>query len=417
MAVNCSRPGLLKTSLFILIVTLSLLLLLFITSTEHTLSSRLTEVVSPFNNLFTPYRTNDHHNQHLVDDQQDSSIPSPIISSIPHAPYMNNNNNQVSNEDIIEISKVNGRLMYLYPPVDMLVMLMSKSGSSSILNWLYVGITGLKKWDNRKCRAYVHTIGSPCWSNYGVSFSRLPISRQRKLLFKRTKTLKVAIQRNPYERLISAYMSKFTCDDKMYSTDVHDRSYMVPRLLQLAAYTKSTQKKGCLNISEFATALSMCSSRFSIENLRLVIDQHIQPQHYFFNIIDYDMVIDVNDLSDETVMTPIANRLPFNQSIKPVPRRRHVSKAVGSGDSDDIKEVSIPKDAETKLRAFAMHSIMGELKYINGFEPTTPWPSSLIFFSSRFGPQQLKNDVRIMQMSFFYLFLFYLRTLIFIHAL
>lgn len=118
-----------------------------------------------------------------------------------------------------------------------------------------------------------------------------------------------------------------------------------------------------MNISEFAETLDSCRRNVGKENyissLRL-LDVHIRPQQFFFDDISYDMVIDVADLSDLNVVTPLIERLQFKDAVKDGPSVRH---------SSGKDQLFIPERAGAMLYAYASESKPGTLKYLPGHEP------------------------------------------------
>lgn len=273
---------------------------------------------------------------------------------------------ELTESRVLQITDNNRNLVYLYPPVDMIVMTMAKAGTSTLWHWIYPGITGERKWDNEKCKSYIHMMTAKCWTSYATNLNTLPLKKQKELLSRKSKmtTLKLAIQRNPYDRLISSFKSKFTCEHERFSTDTHDRAYMVPLLLKQAGIQSN---QICMNITEFATALDLVKQNVkdsrNLDILGLdILDSHIKPQQFYFDDIEYDMIIDVGDLSDESVMKPIVDRLPFKDSVKNIPRRRHAS-------GND--QLYIPEHAAKLLYSFALESTPGSYKYLKGAEPST----------------------------------------------
>lgn len=283
-----------------------------------------------------------------------------------------------------QITQDNRNLVYLHPPVNIVLMTMAKAGTSTTWHWLYPGVTGKSKWDIRGCATYVHDIRSSCWKSYASYLYQLPIKKQWDLLTSSSshpsnsatnsssngtttsdpnRPLRVAIQRNPFERIISSFKSKFTCEHERFGTDVHNRRTMVPilrRRCQVPNPPANSEFADCMNITEFASALEQCRLRknFDLE----LLDVHIKPQQFFFDEIDYDMIIDVNDLSDINVLRPIIDRIPEpnRQLVVNGPRIRH---------SSGLDQLNIPEAAAHLLYSYALESVPGKLKYIKGAEP------------------------------------------------
>ena len=81
----------------------------------------------------------------------------------------------------------------------------------------------------------------------------------------------VALVRDPYDRLISAWKSKFQCD----AGDEADRAWMVPNLLKLARVPKQ-KWKGCLSITDFA----MVVQQVYLQGDACKLEPHVLPQSF-----------------------------------------------------------------------------------------------------------------------------------------
>lgn len=269
---------------------------------------------------------------------------------------------QIANQSrMLEITANNRNLVYLHK-ADILLMTMAKAGTSTTWHWLYPGVTGRKVWDMDACKTYVHDMRSDCWGSDASFVYSLNPEEQWRVLATSNSTLRVAIQRNPYERVISSFKSKFTCEHERFSTDVHNRETMVPILRHRCGMPDRSWT--CMNVSEFAQTLDSCRQHVGkpgyVSSLRL-LDVHIRPQEFFFDEIDYDMVIDVNDLSDVNVVAPLINRVQYKDLVQNGPRVRH---------SSGHDQLSIPERAAAMLYAYAAESKPGKLKYVPGHEPT-----------------------------------------------
>lgn len=263
------------------------------------------------------------------------------------------------NESRVRQMSMDNRNMVYLETADILLVTMAKAGTSSLWHWVYRGMTGRERWDNTVCGSYVHQKKSSCWDKHAYYLEALNKSKQIDVLTS-NHTLRVAIQRDPYDRLISAYKSKFTCDDSRFSTDVHDRATMVPLLRSQAGLPPPSTNSECMNISEFAIALHRVrSGQGTIKSLD-DLDYHIRPQDYFFDEITYDMIIDVSHLSSLAVLQPIIDRLPFKELVADGIPRRHTS-------GDLI--LSIPDDAAVLLHQYALESKPGPLKFLSNNTP------------------------------------------------
>lgn len=299
-----------------------------------------------------------------------TKLPSVTIAAISSPSYKT----LLTNDSrILELSGSNRHMVYLHKP-NVLFVTMAKAGSSSLWHWLYRGVTGVERWDNSGCRGHVHEKRAICWQGHASYLFMLPVEEQRRILTA-NETLRIAIQRDPYERLVSAYKSKFTCDGDRFSTDVHERESMVKGLRKWANFpaTKNIDGQQCMNVTEFARALDACRIHVgepyyppSLYDL----DDHIRPQNFFFDEVDYHMVIDVRHLSDISVMRPVIQRLPYHDLVRDGIPHRH-----SSGNT----LLSIPEDAATLLYAFALESKPGRIKFMPG-----AYPSEWSYFSFLF---------------------------------
>lgn len=271
----------------------------------------------------------------------------------------------LNQSQLAQITNNNRNLVYLHK-ADILLMTMAKAGTSTTWHWLYPGITGKKAWDTPACKTYVHDMRSPCWQGHASFVYMLDENEQRRILNTSNTTLRVAIQRNPYERIISSFKSKFTCEHERFGTDLHNRETMVPQLRRRCGMP--TRPTTCMNVSEFAETLDSCRRNVGkegyISSLRL-LDVHIRPQQFFFDTIHYDMIIDVADLSDLNVVMPLIQRAQFKDAVKNGPRVRH-----SSGDD----QLFIPERAGAMLFAYASESNPGRLRYLPGHEPSNGVP-------------------------------------------
>lgn len=137
--------------------------------------------------------------------------------------------------------------------------------------------------------------------------------------------LRVAVTRDPFERLISAWKSKAACDSDDFGTDVYDRDLVVPILL------------GQANMSRIASCLSLPSFALVLDTLRGLAEEgkfhfkdiykYFRPQECHFDHIKYHMVLDVSQLTNTTLLQPVVNRLKFASLLSEAPKRLHVSPA------------------------------------------------------------------------------------------
>lgn len=147
----------------------------------------------------------------------------------------------------------------LLPAAKLLIVSMGKGGSTSLFNWLWIGVSGNASGLTYSfCGGHPRNIHSACWLGKVVFLRDLPQSEMPRVL-SGTGTLRVAVQREPMARLLSAWKSKFACNVQRWGTDVKERERMVPQLLKQARMKSS--KRSCLTLEEFARALGHVQAR------------------------------------------------------------------------------------------------------------------------------------------------------------
>lgn len=256
---------------------------------------------------------------------------------------------------MLEITANNTDFRY-FPRANLLLMTMAKGGTTSTFNWLYHGMRG-REYHHVDCETYVQDISSECWGDDVINLYKLDEQEQWRILTSR-ETLRVAIQRNPFERLVSSWKSKITCESEVYGTDVRNRGEIVPRLLRRAGLPDD---KECLSLAEYAEALEAARNRVKdpagkLGSLRQ-LDVHVRPQEFYFDEVDYDLILDVKDLGNRTYVKPILQRLPHKhlEEVENGPPSMHAS----TGD-----QIMIPERTAKLLHLFAMESKWGETKYM-----------------------------------------------------
>lgn len=252
----------------------------------------------------------------------------------------------------VQMTENNRQMIYLHK-ADIMLTTLAKAGSSSLWHWLYRGVTGRERWISDDCDLHVHDKKSNCWKGHASYLNMLSPSEQLRILTS-DKTLRVALQREPYERIISAFKSKFTCENNRFSTDVHERDRLVTVLRRRSHLPEGVP---CMNISEFALALDICRQnvgRPGYPATLSALDDHIRPQEFFFDEIEYHIIIDVKHLSNVTIMQPIIDRVEFKDMVKDGIPARHSSGA---------EVLVIPEDAATMLHTYALESKQGQIRF------------------------------------------------------
>lgn len=327
---------------------------------------------------------------------------------------------KLSPELVSEITRSNHNLVYIHE-ADIVLVTLAQAGTKSLFQWLYRGTTGRLSWDRSGCSTFVQDVRSHCWTGYISNVYSLQPDQQLYVLTSPS-VLRVAIQRDPFERLISAYKSKIACttsnrtanssilsspSQNDYNThnanyvytnsqyndsnsqpstvnagrypQPHDnsvnpayRNRLVSLLRRLAVMpppsmalnSDADDLTNCMSISEFATILDRLR-KFQGHPLFIRsisdIDVHLRPQNFYFDDINYDMILDIRDLSDTHVLQPIINRLPFGRVVN------HSIPVLGG---PKYRLVDIPFDAADKLRQYAELSVTAPPKYMPGYRPT-----------------------------------------------
>lgn len=239
-------------------------------------------------------------------------------------------------------------LIYL-PKADILLMTQAKGGTSSLLNWIYRGMTpGGARYNKTACDT-IQAIDENCWGTNAKAAHNLPDDELLAVLSERKSTLRVAVQRDPYDRLLSCFKSKFACQAELYGTNLKARPLMTYFLRLRADMPIVEDKKSehsCFNVSGFAHAVrasgtvALKKGDFKMRKL----DVHYRPQLYHQRHIRYDLVLDLADLSNNVLMRPVWRRFPFAADVPDKVQQLH-----SSGEA----KVNPPAEAERILREFA----------------------------------------------------------------
>lgn len=128
------------------------------------------------------------------------------------------------------------------------------------------------RWADRyKGAPWIQELYSPRWDGLFVPVRRLPATEQMRL-FHDPNVTRIAVIRDPLERLLSAWRSKIKCETtRAHGTDVWERSRMVDGLLRLLPergsrlvshlsglknITLNLSGRTCLYLHEFADVLA-----------------------------------------------------------------------------------------------------------------------------------------------------------------
>lgn len=201
-----------------------------------------------------------------------------------------------------------------------LIAVTAKGGSTSFWKWMYRSVTGN---DVFNCSTYVQNVHSSCWKKQAVELPDMT-DEQRLFALNDDSVLRVAVWRDPFDRILSSWKSKFACDAWLYGTDYPDRARMVPQLLKAAGLPY--RNVDCLNLSEFSITLDHVRRRIINGEVALQsLNPHIRPQQFYFSLINYSLVLDLIQLSNYSVIKPLSDRLPFSSDRSKI-EHLHASK-------------------------------------------------------------------------------------------
>lgn len=232
-------------------------------------------------------------------------------------------------------------LVYI-PQGNILITTTAKAGSATLWTWLHKGITGESHFACNN-ETYIQNFNSPCW-NYQVVHPLKMSSQERWRIVHDPNVFRIAITRDPFQRLISAWKSKVACESDQYGTDVHDRDFIVPNMLNQAGLENNTN---CLSLTAFANVLEKVRNMYIRGDFQIrILNKHFRPQEYFFDHINYDIVMDVDQLSNRSMLEPLVRRLKFPHLLKEAPSILHRSK----------KQLHIHEDVAMLLYRFAVLS-------------------------------------------------------------
>lgn len=193
--------------------------------------------------------------------------------------------------------------------LDTVFVNMPKTGSTTFWQLMFLGLSG-RIWERERC-GDIHNHTSFCWNPYLTDVRYMSLNEQHRVLAS-SSTRRVAIQRDPFSRLISGYKDKIGCD-------TNDRSPLLDYAHRLRRNANAPPGPGCMNISEFANTLETIRTHIGqpgyLKSWRY-IDRHFAPQNYFADEIRYHALFDVADLSNQTRLAHILDKLPYGNLSK-----------------------------------------------------------------------------------------------------
>jgi hypothetical protein len=175
-----------------------------------------------------------------------------------------------------------------------------KCGSTSVLEYVYKETFG-KQWKDERCDGFdVHNVDANCWNKMFESAEWYGPE-----VFADSRSL--AVIRDPKERLVSSWKSKYACSGEKYGQDNREMNYRSRRVNLLREHS-GTNHPGCMSLHEFAKALQAVKLNGNLTRL----DQHIVPQSMWcFAIHKPEEFGEVLSLSDEGAYDKLAKHFRF----------------------------------------------------------------------------------------------------------
>lgn len=147
---------------------------------------------------------------------------------------------------------------------DVVLCCCDKCGSTSLYDYVYEALSH-HKWPYGATPPWRQQLYSPRWLH---RFHMLPAKRLGSVKYK------FALTRDPIDRLISAYKSKYACDGFVGHVNATDRAWMIPQLYALAR--REGSPKYCISLLDFAELLQAIHRHGNAHRL----DVHIRPQQF-----------------------------------------------------------------------------------------------------------------------------------------
>lgn len=284
------------------------------------------------------------------------------VENVSNAPKNSDSINSKRALDMIRRAE----LPVYIPTADLVVQSQPKGGSTSLFQLIFAGVTGLQSFHAGTCKTYVQNFSSPCWRSLVVPLEDARPETRNRLLFGRDDgTLRVAVQRDPFDRVMSAYRDKLACNRNLDEIHREHKKWVVNDLLRTADWDdfKGAQLTSlgdiCLTLPEFGTVLSRIQRRLKNGAIKELFDieRHFRPQEYFYNDIHYDIILRVQDLSAPERIQPILKRLPLLE-------QSGISTSIEAWHTTGHRSADMDDETERKIREFSSLSKWGEPKYI-----------------------------------------------------
>lgn len=249
------------------------------------------------------------------------------------------------------MADVQHSLVYV-PSASAVLMTMGKAGTSTLWNTIYFAMEG-RLWDGAIC-GISHNKSSPCWNGLATYVDALPEDEQWRVMT-HPDVLRIALQREPLSRLLSAYKNKYTCEAELFNTEIRGTQMHI-----LRRHANLPVGPPCMNVSDFADALERMRLHVGeghgfVKELRMT-DVHIRPQQYLFEDIEYQLVLDVKDVANRTKVEPLFKHFEHSDEAFQQNFHRH--------DSGNYQLVMTEHTAQ-QLHDWAQLSAPGELRYLS----------------------------------------------------
>lgn len=311
----------------------------FVQFQPNDLTSLQTHHVQSVNVTLPP--TNSSLCARLTPSQRRLRLQSPAIND-PHF---------VDKNDYVEYLTNNSNRFVYFPKPNIFLYITLKAGSRALLDWLFRGITGAQSWHDIGCKSYVQDVRAKCWQQHAFFLSDLDLNTRWNVLTD-DHVMRITIQRDPYQRLLSAFKSKYTCQTEKFNSDME---VDFKTQLRQQANMSNANVQSCMNISEFADVIDRIRTNGGKDGVVLAryIESHVRPQDVHADVIDYDVILDSKYLAFSEHLALLYDRLPYKENVPPFVAVEHTS-----GNAS----LFIPSAADEKLKLFANLSRIYPLK-------------------------------------------------------
>lgn len=244
------------------------------------------------------------------------------------------------------------------PSIRTLVYTCAKCGSTAVWQNLFTGLTG-RRWDSNACGGYIQNPSAPCWGGLVRNLSSYTLAERHQILSS-PDVYRVAVIRHPFERIISAFKSKFSCSQptgnllvKHGNRNIFTTEKFVRRLRRDANLSEEemAKRRKCMTIDEFAYCLHEIQENIGTAGFPTgfhLVEDHIRPQQHFLKYIRFDVVLDIKQWKTQCSVNAIAEKLPYLNEFK-----YDVFKVVGTRHHTSHIQLTMSDKTAIKLLQFA----------------------------------------------------------------